>query len=104
MAHIRRKFLEAKDHHPQAAEYALGEIANWYAHERKYRESGLSPQEKLVRRRENIKPGFDAFKEWVETQHKNVLTKGAIGRALHYAVNQLPLIDPFFEDGRIHLE
>jgi hypothetical protein len=58
------------------------------------KEKGLSPQEKLVRRRKVIKPGFDAFKEWVETQHKNVLTKGAIGRALHYAVNQLTLIDP----------
>ena len=101
MAHIRRKFFEAKDHHSQAAEYALGEIANWYAQERKYRENGLSPQEKLLRRQEDIKPGFDAFKEWVETQQKNILTKGAIGRALHYAVNQLPLIDPFFEDSRI---
>jgi hypothetical protein len=75
-----------------------------YAHERKYKENGLSPQEKLVRRQEDIKPGFDAFKEWVETQHKNILTKEAIGRALHYAVNQLPLIEPFFEDGRIHLD
>jgi len=62
-----------------AAEYALGEIANWYAHERKYRENGLSPQERLLRRQEDIKPGFDAFKEWAETQHKNILTKGAIG-------------------------
>jgi len=104
MAHIRRKFFEAKNHHPQAAEYALGEIANWYAHERKYRENGLSPQEKLLRRQEDIKPGFDAFKEWVETQYKNILTKGTIGGALHYAVNQLPLIEPFFEDGRIHLD
>ena len=58
------------------------------------KERGLSPQEKMARRREDIKPGNDAFKEWVETQHKNVLTKGAIGRALHYAVNQLTLIDP----------
>ena len=58
------------------------------------KENGLSPQEKLARRREDIKPGFDAFKDWAETQHKNILTKGAIGRALHYAVNQLPLIDP----------
>ena len=58
------------------------------------KEKGLSPQEKLVRRRKVIKPGFDAFKEWAETQHKNVLTKGAIGRALHYAVNQHTLIDP----------
>ena len=87
-----------------AAEYALREIANWYAQERKYRENGLSPQEKLLRRQEDIKPGFDAFREWVETQHKNVLTKGAIGRALQYAVNQLPLIDPFFEDGSIQLD
>ena len=37
----------------------------------------------------------------METQHKKVLTKGAIGRTLHYAVNQLTLIDPIFEDGRI---
>jgi hypothetical protein len=58
------------------------------------KENGLNPQEKLLRRRKVIKPGFDAFKEWAETQHKNVLTKGAIGRALHYAVNQLTLIDP----------
>jgi hypothetical protein len=48
-----------------AAEYALGEIANWYAQERKYRENGLSPEEKLLRRQEDIKPGFDEFKEWV---------------------------------------
>jgi len=47
------------------------------------KEKGLSPQEKLVRRREDIRPGYDAFQEWAETQHKSVLTKGAIGRALH---------------------
>ena len=58
------------------------------------KENGLSPPEKMALCREDIKPGYDAFKEWVETQHKNVLTKGAIGRALHYAVNQLPSIDP----------
>jgi hypothetical protein len=68
------------------------------------KENGLSPQEKLARRREDIKPGYDAFKELVETQRKNVLTKGAIGRAFHYAVYQLPLIYPFFEDGRIHID
>ena len=32
------------------------------------------------------------------------MTKGAIGRALHYAVNQLPLIDSFYKDGRIYLD
>jgi hypothetical protein len=61
MAHIRRKFFDAKEHHHQAAAYALGEIAKGYARERKYRENGLSPQEKQLRRREDIKPGLDAF-------------------------------------------
>jgi transposase len=55
-------------------------------------------------RREDIKPSFDAFRELAENQHKNILTTGAIGRALHYAANQLSLIDPFFKDGRIHLD
>jgi hypothetical protein len=82
----------------------LGEITNWYAQERKYSENGLSPEVKLVHRQDDIKPDFDAFKEWVEIQHKNILTKGDIGRALHYAFKQLPMIDPFFEDGRIHLD
>lgn len=45
------------------------------------KENELSPQEKLVHCWEDIKPGYDAFREWAETQHKNVLTKGAIGRA-----------------------
>ena len=48
------------------------------------KENGLSPQEKLVRRRKVIKPGFDAFKEWVEIQHKNVLTKELL--AEHYTI------------------
>ena len=34
MAHIWCKFFEAKYHHHQAAEYASGEIENWYALER----------------------------------------------------------------------
>jgi hypothetical protein len=53
----------------------LGELANWYAQERKYRENRLNLEEKLARRQEDIKLGFDFFKEWVETQHKNIFTK-----------------------------
>ena len=87
-----------------AAEYALGEMANWYAQERKNRENGLSSEEKLLRRQVDIKPGIFAFKEWVETQHKNILTNGATGKALHYELKHLPMIDPFFEDGRINLD
>ena len=56
-----------------AAEYALGEIANWHAQEWKYRENGLSPEEKLLGRQVDIKPGFDAFKEWPTSPDRSLL-------------------------------
>jgi hypothetical protein len=61
------------------------------------KENGLSPQEKLVRRREDIKPGFDAFKEWAETQHKSVLTKELL--AEHYTIpsTNFPPLIPFLK-------
>ena len=61
------------------------------------KENGLSPQEKLVRRRKVIKPGFDAFKEWAETQHKNVLTKELL--AEHYTIpsTNFPPLIPFLK-------
>jgi hypothetical protein len=51
MAHIRRKFFDAMEHHPKAAEYAIGEISGWYALERKYRENKYTPEERLLHRR-----------------------------------------------------
>jgi len=61
------------------------------------KENGLSPQEKLLRRREDIKTGFDAFKEWAETQHKNVLTKELL--AEHYTIpsTNFPPLIPFLK-------
>jgi transposase len=67
-------------------------------------QTGLNPQDKLAHRQEGIKPDFYAFKEWVETQHKNVMSKEGIVKALHYSVNQLPMIDPLFKDGRINID
>jgi hypothetical protein len=61
------------------------------------KENELSPQEKLVRRRKVIKPGFDAFKEWAETHHKNVLTKELL--AEHYTIpsTNFPPLIPFLK-------
>jgi hypothetical protein len=59
------------------------------------KENGLSPQEKLLRRPEDIKPGHDAFREWVERPAQECIDQGSHWQGtLHYAVNQLPLIDP----------
>jgi hypothetical protein len=57
-----------------------------------------------VRRQKDIKPGFNAFNEWVETPAQEHIDQLAIRRELHYAYKHLPMIDSFFEDGRVHLD
>ena len=41
---------------------------------------------------------------WVEEQHKNNLSKDAIGAALRYAAQQLPKLEKYLSDGRIEID
>ena len=89
LAHIRRKFHEARDHHPELAERALAWIQQLYALERTYREEGLDVHARQARRHEEARPIFAELLAWVRTEQANNLRKGPIGKALHYAQEQL---------------
>ena len=104
LAHIRRKFYEALDHHPDLARHALGEIQKLYTIERQCKEKGLNAPQIAQVRKEKSTPIFNELLGWVKTEHGANLSKGPIGKALHYAKNELPLLSPCFEDGRIHLD
>lgn len=104
LAHIRRKFFEAKEHHPQLAQQALHPIRALYALERQYREEKRSPEQIQQRRQKEAKPVFEALLHWVEEQQANNLSKGPIGKALLYAKNQLPRLEPYLLDGRIQID
>ncbi len=104
LAHIRRKFYEAREHHPELAEYALGQIRQLYALERTWREQGLDANQRQKQRQAKAQPIFVAWLGWVRTEQANNLTKGPIGKALHYAKEQLPLLAACLEDGRIEID
>ncbi|HFC93367.1 MAG TPA: IS66 family transposase [Leucothrix mucor] len=104
LAHIRRKFYDALNHHPDLAKYALKEIKKLYSIERQCREENLSVQHIAQRRKDKSAPIFNALLEWVETQHSTNLSKGPIGQALYYAKNELPLLSAYLEDGRIEID
>ena len=55
---------------------------------RKYRENRLILGEKLIRR-QDLKPGFYVFKEWIETQYKKLLIIRSTHWSLFHAVKQL---------------
>ena len=104
LAHIRRKFHEAKEHHPQLAQYALAEIQKLYAIERQCREEGHNHEERQALRQAQAKPIFEQLVEWCTTQQANNLSKGPIGKALHYAKEQLPKLALYLEDGRLEID
>lgn len=104
LAHIRRKFFDAKDNHPALAEYALGQIQQLYAIEREARQAGMSATDRKALRLAKAKGIYEELLDWVIVEQKNNLSKGAIGKALYYAVNQLPRLAHYLEDGRIEID
>jgi len=104
LAHIRRKFFEAKKNHPEKAEYALGEIQRLYAIEQIAREGGFTHRERLRLRKAMAALIYYRLLEWVRTEQANNLSKGAIGKALLYAKNHLPRLEHYLRDGRIEID
>ena len=104
LAHIRRKFYEARDHHPVLANQALSAIQQLYELERDYREAELDVAARRGRRQHQAKPIFEALHQWVITEQANNLSKGPIGKALHYAKTQLPLLVTYLDDGRVEID
>ena len=104
LAHIRRKFHEARDHYPQLAEQALNWIQQLYMLERQYREEELDGEVRQLRRQQEARSIFDQLHQWVITEQANNLSKGPIGKALHYAKKQLPLLAAYLNDGRFEID
>lgn len=104
LAHIRRKFFDAKDNHPEKATHALQQIKRLYALERQAREQKLSTDNRLTLRQSEARPIYNELLNWVITEQQNNLSKGGIGKALHYAKNHLPRLKHYLEDGRIEID
>jgi transposase len=104
LAHIRRKFYDAREHHPELAKHALKLIQQLYALERIYREANLNSDQRQQRRQQEARPIIENLITWVRTEQANNLSKGPIGKALLYAKNELPNLLDYLEDGRIEID
>ena len=104
LAHIRRKFFEAQANHPNLASHALKLIQALYKFEERYREEGLSAEERAARRSTEAKLVFDELLTWVKEQHSQNLSTENIGKALNYAVKELPQLEIYLTDGRVEID
>jgi transposase len=102
MAHVRRKFYEARANDARRAEHALGAIQSIYAHERAAKD--MEPSSRLAYRRKHTLPIYRGFKYWLDEQACMITTKSPIGKAFTYAQNQWPSLMTIFEDGRLLID
>ena len=103
LAHIRRKFFEAKRNHPQLAELALAAIGYLYRIEARCRQRNFSLAERQTMRRRLATPAYEALLEWVDYHQRNNLRQGAMGKALKYAADHLPRLRHYLTDGRLEI-
>lgn len=106
MAHIRRKFEKAQAERPAVSGWILRIIAQLYRIETTLRDHGASAEVRARVRQNQSRPLINllnkAFKHLSITLP--ILPKSGLGKALEYALGQMPDIQPYLEDGRIEID
>lgn len=106
-AHARRKFDEAltavpKDQQPASkpAE-ALCYFAKLFQMEQDF--AALTAEDRFAKRLEQEKPVLEALLAWANETSARTAPKSALGKALHYLLEQWPYLVRYLEDGRLEL-
>ena len=106
-AHARRKFDEALQTLPKEMQKdspaAIGECycSRLFKLEQAFAE--LTPEERYEKRLEQEKPVLDALLSWANEMQAKTAPKSALGKAIHYLLEQWPYLTRYLEDGRLEL-
>lgn len=103
LAHVRRKFFEAKDQDPVRAENALRLIGVLYVMEEFSREKDHTPDE-VRRQRQSAMKVFKEWKQWLDDEMIKVLPQSAIGKAMAYALNQWPKLLVYVDHPQMQID
>ncbi len=102
-SHCRRGLWEATCAKSEVAREGLARIGHIFALEDAWRRD--PPDVVLRMRRQHLRPHFDAFFTWVETEYARVKDqRGLLRSALGYAVRQREALLRVLDDGRLALE
>lgn len=106
LAHIRRKFYEARGQRPKLSGWFLRQIRHLYVIEADLRRRRAGPAEReRVRNLESL-PIYHRVKNALEIiiKTRRVLPKSGLGKALSYAQSNWEKLEPCFTDGRYEID
>lgn len=107
LAHIRRKFAEARGDHPRITAWILLQIGKIYRIEAELKRRRAGPDLRRRARRillRRIHRHLARLFDHLKKHRRRILPKSALGKALSYARDQWPHLEPCFEDGRIEFD
>jgi len=103
-AHMRRKFVEAKEQHPRLVGWILKHIQQLYQWEDQLRQSRAGPTlRQTFRSSHHQMVAHRLFKAFEKLSIKT-LPKNNLGKALSYALNQRASLERVLEDGEVELD
>ena len=107
LTHIRRKFVAAIDDHPKLTAWILLLIGKIYHIETRLREQQAGPLETQRIRWLETRRIYDhlhKFFRHLQLSRRKILPKSNLGKALSYALDQWPHLEPCFLDGQIEFD
>lgn len=103
LAHIRRKFTEAQGDHSKITAWILLQIGKIYRLEARLKNRRAGPGLRKRARRILLRRIYHHLQRLFQhlQKHRRILPKSTLGKALKYAIDQWPHLNPCFDDGRI---
>ena len=102
MAHIRRKFIEARKAAPKECDLVLVEIARLYRFESNWKD--ITADQRTELRQRHAKPIFDRLQDLLQDLTARMLPQHDIQKALKYAINQRDAMALYLTDGRLRID
>jgi transposase len=107
LAHMRRKFVEAKKMQGKnakvgKADWALNHIQKLYRIEKQIKDKTVEERYRI--RQAQSLPLLVQFKTWLDKSSLTVLPQSLLGNAINYALNQWDKFIRYIEDGRIDID
>lgn len=106
LAHIRRKFVDAKKIHAKAktgkVDVVLNLIGKLYGLEQRIKDKSI--EDKFNIRQSHAKPIVKELHQWLIKHKDKIPPKSKLGEAISYSLNQFDKFQRYLEDGRLSID
>ena len=104
LAHIRRKFHEAREQDPVVVMPILQTIAKLYRIETWMRKANAPPDCRFLVRAGHARPLVEKLKNQILTEREKHLPRTKLGEAITYALGQWEEFERYLSDGKIEID